>query len=71
MKDDPLLNPDTYLVFETNMRRAITGICSDNQSTYLQIVIKILFILRYVGQEYLKFLLYHSLDNFNNKLNQQ
>ena len=33
MKDDPLLNPDTYLEFETNMRRVITGICSDNQST--------------------------------------
>ena len=33
MKDDPLLNPDTNLEFETNMNRIITGICSDNQST--------------------------------------
>ena len=33
MKDDPLLNPDTNLEFETNMNRIIIGICSDNQST--------------------------------------
>ena len=33
MKDDPLLNPDTNIEFQTNMNRIITGICSDNQST--------------------------------------